>query len=333
MPSAVRFPNGLKKIFDYIKEKGMIPGIWLEPEVMGINCPLSKEWSDDCFFMRHGKRVIDHGRYQLDFRNAFVCDHLTKVIDRLVSDYGIGYIKLDYNIEGGIGTEHAADSVGDGLLEHNRAYFKWLSDIQNRYPQLVIENCASGGMRMDYKMLSLASIQSTSDQTDYKKTARISAAASTAVLPEQGAVWSYPLGTSERNAVIMNMINAMLCRIHLSGKIFAWNEEQMALVKEALSIYKSYRHEIPQAVPFYPLGLPTSSDELFCAAYRYPSCIRLAVWRLDSEKSDIFIPIETHFDSVKIVYPSTGTASVTIAESGINLSLPQKNSAVLIEIK
>lgn len=333
MPSSVRFPNGLKRIFDYIKEKEMVPGIWLEPEVMGVNCPLAKVWPDECFFMRHGKRVVDHGRYQLDFRNAFVRDHLAKVVDRLVNDYGIGYIKLDYNIEGGIGTEQASDSVGDGLLEHNRAYFEWLSDIQCRYPQLIIENCASGGMRMDYKMLSLTSLQSTSDQTDYRKNARIAAAASTAVLPEQGAVWSYPLGTSEKNAVIMNMVNAMLGRIHLSGKIFDWSEEQMALVKEAVSVYKSYRHEIPLSIPFYPLGIPAPEDEVFCAAHRTPTCTRLAVWRMESPSESFFVPIDTDMTSAKIIYPSCGTASVSICDGGITVSLPERNSALLIEIK
>ena len=38
-----------------------------------------------------------------------------EVIDRLVSQYGVGYIKMDYNIEPGIGTEYNSDSVGDGL--------------------------------------------------------------------------------------------------------------------------------------------------------------------------------------------------------------------------
>lgn len=43
------------------------------------------------------------------------------------------------------------------------------------HPNLIIENCASGGMRMDYKTLSHFSVQSTSDATDYKPTAAIAA--------------------------------------------------------------------------------------------------------------------------------------------------------------
>ena len=151
--SRERFPEGMKKVTDYIRSKGLIPGVWLEIEVMGINCPKAKNVPDDWFFMRHGKKVYDRSRYQLDFRNPEVVAHADEVIDRLVRDYGVGYIKMDYNIEPGIGTEINAESVGDGLLQHERAYLSWLDRVFERYPDLIIENCSSGGMRIDYAML------------------------------------------------------------------------------------------------------------------------------------------------------------------------------------
>jgi len=152
---------------DYIRSKGMIPGVWLEIEVMGICCPKAARVHPDWFFTRHGKKVHDRSRWQLDFRNPEVVEHANEVVDRLVRDYHVGYIKMDYNIEPGIGTELNADSVGDGLLGHERAYLAWLDSVFARYPDLVIENCSSGGMRIDYAMLSRHSIQSTSDQEDY----------------------------------------------------------------------------------------------------------------------------------------------------------------------
>ena len=117
-----RFPNGLKKVTDEIRKYGMIPGVWLEIEVMGINCEMAKKVPDEWFFMRHGKRVYDRSRYQLDFSNPEVSAYADSVIDRLVKDYGVGYIKMDYNIEPGIGTEVNCDSVGEGLMRHEKAY-------------------------------------------------------------------------------------------------------------------------------------------------------------------------------------------------------------------
>ena len=96
---------------------------------MGIKCPKADKVPDNWYFMRHGKRVFDRSRYQLDFRNPEVREHASAVIDRLVTEYGIGYIRMDYNIEPGIGTEVNADSAGDGLLEHNRAYLNGLMEF------------------------------------------------------------------------------------------------------------------------------------------------------------------------------------------------------------
>ena len=137
----------------------------------------------------------------------------------MVNEYGVGYIKMDYNINSGIGTEVDSDSLGDGLLEHNRAYLAWLDSIFVKYPDLIIENCGSGGMRMDYAMLSRHSIQSSSDQTDYIKNAAIAASCATALTPEQCAIWSYPLSGADPEETTMNMVNAMMLRIHQSGHL------------------------------------------------------------------------------------------------------------------
>ena len=93
------------EVIQRIREKRMIPGLWLEIEVMGINCPLARELPDDWFFLRDGKRVIDHGRYQLDFRNPEVRAHADQIVERLVREFGIGYLKMDYNINAGPGTD------------------------------------------------------------------------------------------------------------------------------------------------------------------------------------------------------------------------------------
>ncbi|MEI8079573.1 MAG: alpha-galactosidase, partial [bacterium] len=199
-PSKTRFgTNGLMGVLDYIRAKGMIPGLWLEIEVAGINSPL-KDKPDAWFFQRHGKRVIANGRYLLDFRNPEVRAHADEVVNRLVRKYRVGYIKMDYNVDALLGTETQAESFGQGLLEHQRAYLAWTDAVFQRFPELVIENCASGGGRMDYAMLSHHQLQSSSDQTDYRKYPSIVAGGLAAVLPEQFAVWSYPMAEDDADA-------------------------------------------------------------------------------------------------------------------------------------
>lgn len=342
--SRERFPNGLKEVTDYIRKKGMIPGIWLEIEVMGINSPKAKELPEEAFFVRHGKRVYDRSRFQLDFRCQAVIEHADEVIDRVIRDYGVGYIKMDYNIEPGIGTEASADSFGDGLLQHERAYLDWLDKVFKRYPDLVIENCSSGGLRMDYALLSRCSIQSTSDQEDYHSYAMIAANAPTAVTPEQAAVWSYPLKDAGREECIFNMVNAMMLRIHQSGHLAEISPEGYALVKEGIDCYKSMREDIRRAVPFWPLGLAKAEDRWLCLGLWNEERQRgyLALWKRDAEGEEKEIPLfpDSFFADIKRdvqisqIYPKEEKSCLKCCDSHkMTVVFPERTMARIFRIE
>lgn len=335
LPSKMRFPNGIEEPLRAIREKRMIPGLWLEIEVMGVNCPLANKLPDSWFFMRHGKRVIDHGRYQLDFRNPAVREYATSILERLVEQYGVGYIKMDYNIDAGIGTETNADSFGDGLLEHNRAYLGWLDGIFAKYPDLVIENCGSGGLRMDYAMLSRCSIQSSSDQTEYLKNAAIVSACASGVCPEQCAVWSYPLRDADSEQVAFNMVNAMLLRIHQSGHLAEISSDGFALVQEGIQIYKQIRNDIPSALPFWPLGTPAYTDGWIAFGLHCEEKSYLAVWRLSGEEECV-IPLseQKKFKKVNFIYPQKLEQKCVLDTDSQTLTVTflQKNSARLYQL-
>ena len=87
-------------------------------------------------------------------------------------------------------------------------------------------------------MLARNSIQSTSDQEDYRNYATISANAAIGVTPEQAAIWSYPLRDGTEEEVIFNMVNALLLRIHQSGHLAEISPERFALVNEGFDCDK-----------------------------------------------------------------------------------------------
>lgn len=337
LPSEKRFPGGLKQVIDYIREKGMVPGLWLEIETMGIRCPKAEEMPERCFFQRHGKRVYDRSRYQLDFRQPEVTAHADEVIDRLVNEYGVGYIKMDYNIEPGIGTEVDADSVGEGLLEHERAYLRWLDGVFARYPELIIENCSSGGLRMDYAMLSRHSIQSTSDQEDYRSYAAIAANAPLGVTMEQSAIWAYPKSGVDEEETIFNMVNALLMRVHQSGHMIDITAQQKALVKEGLDFYKTIRADIRKAYPWWPLGFASFSDPWAALALDAGKRHYLAVWRLGGEDT-VCLPMERLRGKkvhVRCVYPAEAKCEYAWNPHTLSLAvrLPVAPMARIFEIK
>ncbi len=309
----------------------MVPGIWLEAEVMGIECPLADKFPDECFFIRHGKRVIDHGRYQLDFRHPKTREFVMSIFDRLVGEYGVGYIKTDYNIEGGVGTEVNSDSFGDGLLGHNRAYLSLIDEIRAKYPDLIIEGCSSGGLRMDYAHLQKHHLLSVSDQEEWDNTAYVAAAVPTGVLPEQSAVWSYPKKQNTNAQVAFNMVNSMLQRMNLSGEITQLNEEQFKLVKKGVEVYKSIRQNIRKAVPFYPCGLSKYGDGWLCLGLKGDDEQYISVWRMDGEEDEIIIPAQ--YNEAEILYPCHMGAKIDSRNGGIKIFLPEKYNAVLVKLK
>ena len=322
LPSKARFPNGIEEVLSYIRSKGMIPGLWLELEVMGIKCPLASKVPIDWFFQRHGKPVIYRSRYQLDFRNPAVIRHADAVIDRLVQEYGVGYIKMDYNINAGIGTDWQADNSGQGLLMHTRAYLNWLDQVFCRYPDLVIENCGSGGMRMEYSLLSRMSIQSVTDQTDYIKMAAIACNCPTAVTPEQAAIWSYPLHDGDEEETIFNMVNTLLLRIHQSGHLPQLSLQRQALVKEGIQCHQSICNQVKNGVPFWPIGLGSMTAPFLALGIDCGSILYLAVWHAHGEENTIWIPMKNiGIEAVACLYPKTKPVPFTMENNMLRITL------------
>ncbi len=327
-----RFPGGFREVTDYIREKGMVPGLWIEPEVMGIECPILDQFDDSCFFMRHGRRVIDHGRYQLDLRSPKVRKFLDDTVDRLIRDYGLGYMKFDYNIDAGRGTETNADSAGDGLLSHNRAYLAWVEGLMDRHPDVVFENCSCGGMRTDWAQLARFSLQSTSDQEDYRGRAYIARAATTALLPEQAGTWSCPLETQDTDAIVFNMVNTIPLRPYMCGRAWLWSEEQQALIKEGLDCHKSLRYMIPEAITFFPQGVPSYDDGWLCVGYRGAGRTVMPVWRTEGEEASYTIPVEG-YAAARVLYPKKTDTQIKVEDGKLTVTLPRKNMAVLLELE
>ncbi|MEV5528516.1 alpha-galactosidase [Streptomyces prunicolor] len=336
-PAPNRFPGGIQEVLDAITKRGMTPGLWLEPEVVGVRSPLAQTLPPEAFFRRGGVRVTEHGRHHLDLRHPAARAHLDEVVDRLVGEWGVGYLKLDYNINIGPGTENGAESAGAGLLGHHRAHLDWLAGLLDRHPQLVLENCGSGGLRMDYAQLAVAQLQSTSDQQDPLRYPPITAAAATAATPEQAAVWAYPQPDQTFDEIAFTLTGPLLGRIHLSGFINLMDDEQFDLVRSAVSVYKEVRGEIGTAHPFWPLGLPGWEDGWIAHGLRGAESTYVMVWRRKSDDTGRALTVpHLRGASVRatVLYPGTSDAGVEwdAAEGRLTVSLPRTDTAVLVRL-
>ncbi len=319
LPSTTRFPGGIGEVLDAIRAAGMVPGLWLEPEVVGVRSPLARTLPDEAFFCRAGRRHVEHDRYHLDLRHPAVRAHLDAVVDRLVHELGVGYLKLDYNVNPGPGTDVDADSAGDGLLRHNRAHLAWLDGVLDRHPDLVLENCSSGGMRSDHALMSRLQLQSTSDQQDPVRYAAIAAAAPMTLLPEQSASWAYPQPDMDPETAAFTLLTGMLGRLYLSGHLDRTAPEQRALVAHAVRVHQDLRQGIARSVPAWPLGLPGWGDPWVSLALVAPEGGTLVgLWRRPGRPSTVVAADDA---GVVLELPHLAGRSVTV-QTLFPLALP-----------
>ncbi|MGI4896378.1 MAG: glycoside hydrolase family 36 protein [Janthinobacterium lividum] len=291
-PSQRRFPDGgFHTVLDRIREHGMKPGLWLEPEVVGVRSPVADTLPPEAFLQRGGQRIVEHSRYHLDLRHPAARNHLDSVVDRLVDVEGARYFKLDYNVTPGAGTDVGGVSPGAGLLEHNRAHLAWLDAVLDRHPDVVFEACSSGAMRMDYAMLSRLQLQSTSDQQDPVRYATIAAAAPASLLPEQAGNWAYPEAGSGTEETVFALVNGLAGRMYLSGYLNRMDTEQIALVSEAAALHKALRGDLVRSLPFWPLGLPGWDDPQVALGLSSPNGSLLAVWQRADQAHPVRLPL------------------------------------------
>lgn len=348
--SKARFPDGLRRTTDYIRSLGMKAGLWIEPEVVGYKCrEMLDYYSDECFLYRHGKKICVMGRYFLDYRVQKVRGYMTETIRRMVEEYGAEYIKFDYNQDMGVGTDSASGGLGEGLEQSTAAFFSWADEMRSRFPHVLFETCASGGMRMDYETLKHFSIVSTSDQTDYLKYPYIAGNILSAVLPKQAAVWSYPVAgvpvmisrteakkwveeNISEGQVVMNMVNAMLGRMHLASDLSLLSPRKFALVCEGIAYYKKTAASKKSAVPIFPNGFASFGDFQVVAGYRFEDRMYLAVWNLGGDLA-MSICLKKKLTKALVGYPLNSLVTVEIDEDFLRIRFTENIQACFLEVQ
>ena len=201
---------------------------------------------------------------------------------------------------------------------------------------------------MDYETMSHFSIVSTSDQVRYKKYPYIAGNILSAILPEQAAVWSYPIdswidgfaATEEwvnanvsDEQIIMNMINSFLGRMHLASHLELLNEEKFALVKEGVEYYNSIREAKKKSIPYMPIGFTNFGKTLVASGLLGLKRHILAVWNLGGEKN-VRIPLEgLSPKSVRVAYPTSNTLNVRLEGNILEIDFTEDYQARMLEIE
>lgn len=349
--------GGLDGIVKYIQSKGMTAGIWLEIEACEPDRVLYK---DSCLIHRNGS-IVNPSRAHINFESEEAREYLMGVIDRFY-DMGIRYIKNDHNRSTMIGCDDGEVCNAVGLYRINNAFLSFIDEVRAKYPDLVIENCASGAMRSDNGTLRHFALQSVSDQEYYYMTSSITAGTLAFLPAEKAGVWSYPYPVSyadrENNDLIFgedfracrvdgeetvyNMVTALMGSLYLSGRIDRADELNASLIKEGVEKFKEIRVHNADSFPIYPCGRYNIGDKgMSCLGLisEAGDKITLAVWRRECDEDTVDIDMSRYLNggsSVALTYPCDPMgAEYSFDTQTLNLKvkLPRKNSARFFEIE
>ena len=166
-----KLPNGIRPLIDLAHNNGMKFGIWIEPEMVNTTSELYEKHPD--WVLRHPDFEPTYGRGKsqllLDLTNPKVQDHVFKIVDDLLLQYpDIYYIKWDNNMSmHNAQSQYLPKELQSNLsVDFTLALEKILKRIRAKYPEVVIQLCASGGSRLNYGFLPYFQEMWTSDQTD-----------------------------------------------------------------------------------------------------------------------------------------------------------------------
>ena len=248
-PSATLFPNSLKATAQAIREEGLIPGLWFEMETVGKDSTVFSS-AINHLLHRDGEPLQVGARRFWDFRDPFTVDYLTRKVIHLLRDNGLGYIKVDYNETIGIGCD-GAESPGEGLRQHLEGVQNFFCKLRQELPELVIENCSSGGHRLEPSMMALTSMGSFSDAHETWEIPIIAANLQRLILPRQSQIWAVLRKIDTPQRLAYSLAATFLGRMCLSGDLPDLSPAQWKLTVSAMELYRRVAPILRDGVSYF----------------------------------------------------------------------------------
>ena len=269
-----KLPNGIGDLCKNAQQRGIKFGIWIEPEMTNTTSELYEQYPDwvikapgyDPERGRGGTQLV------LDLANPKVQDFVFGVVDNLMTENPqIDYIKWDANM--GIqnhGSQYlTSDNQSHLYIEYHRGFEKVCQRIREKYPDLTIQACASGGARANWGVLPWFDEFWVSDDTD----------ALQRVYMQWGTSYFFPaiamgshIASSPNHQTFRTIPLKYRIDVAMSGRLGMeiqptnMTDEEKALAKKAISEYKEIR-PVVQFGDLYRLHSPYEKDGVASLMY------------------------------------------------------------------
>ena len=244
-----KLPEGIEGLLRDAKKRGVKFGIWIEPEMTNSVSVLYEQHPD--WIVKAPKRdaVLGRGGTQLvlDLANPKVQDYVVSIVDNLMTNYPeIDYIKWDANMAiMNHGSQYLTMNDQSHLyIEYHRGFQKVCQRIRQKYPDLTIQACASGGGRANWGVLPWFDEFWVSDNTD----------ALQRIYMQWGTSYFFPaiamashISAAPNHTVYRTTSLKMRIDVAMSGRLGMeiqpknMTDEEKALCRQAIKEYKEIR--------------------------------------------------------------------------------------------
>jgi len=132
------FCGRMREVSDLVRKNGMNFGFWLEIESANDGATLLKEHPE---FYLTGVQAYE-GLNFYDFSKPEACQYMLDVVRGLIRKYDAKFIKFDFN------QDIRFDVLQSGFAKYLEGYHGVLKTLRKEFPDLYMQCCASGGLRM-----------------------------------------------------------------------------------------------------------------------------------------------------------------------------------------
>ncbi|MBI5093394.1 MAG: alpha-galactosidase [Candidatus Hydrogenedentes bacterium] len=154
--NAAKFPRGLRAVADHVHQQGMKFGLWFEPERVANGSRWQRE---------HPEWLL--GKNLINFGDPAARTAILDMMSGIIKEVGVDWIRYDFNIDplDSWGSAEGPEQQGLVQLRYINGLYALLDELMRRHPGLFIEQCASGGRRIDLETMRRGHSYWKSDDT------------------------------------------------------------------------------------------------------------------------------------------------------------------------
>ena len=262
-PSPRKFPRGLTPLIERVRGLGMRFGLWVEPEMVNVDSDLYRAHPDWVYHFATRERTERRNQLVLNLARDDVREHLLGVLDALLRDHDVAYVKWDMNrpiTEPGW-AQAPAGRERELWVRHVHGLYALLAALRERHPDVAFESCASGGGRVDLGILRLCDQTWPSDNTDAVDRLAIQEGYSLAYAPRTMSCWvaDPALWHPERRLPLAFRFHVAMCGVlGIGGDLLEWAPEELAEARAWVERYKGVRDVVQEGQLYRLVGARAS---------------------------------------------------------------------------